>query len=121
MQNLVVNAIQYTERGLFWSAAGWPRTDCVLRWDTGIGISLPDQARVFKEFTRGSGGKGTGMGPGLSIVERACRHLDHPLKLTSRPGHGSMFSIEVPLAAAEYGGHGESPVTEASPEGSLPI
>jgi len=76
---------------------------------------------VFKEFTRGSGGKGTGMGLGLSIVERACRHLDHALKLKSRPGHGTMFSIEVPLAAAEYGGHGESPVAEAPPEGSLDL
>ena len=122
VQNLVVNAIQYTERGRV--LVGCRLAENGLRievWDTGIGISLPDQARVFKEFTRGSGGKGTGMGLGLSIVERACRHLDHPLKLTSRPGHGSMFSIEVPLAAAEYGGHGESPVTEASPEGSLDL
>ena len=122
VQNLVVNAIQYTERGRV--LVGCRMAEGRLRievWDTGIGISDHDQARVFKEFTRGSGGKGTGMGLGLSIVERACRHLDHALKLKSRPGHGTMFSIEVPLAAAEYGGHGESPVTEAPPEGSLDL
>lgn len=122
VQNLVVNAIQYTEHGRV--LVGCRMAEGRLRievWDTGIGISDQDQARVFKEFTRGSGGKGTGMGLGLSIVERACRHLDHAVKLRSRPGHGSMFSIEVPLAAAEYGGHGDSPVAEAPPEGSLDL
>ncbi|WP_454289397.1 PAS-domain containing protein [Rhizobium arsenicireducens] len=122
VQNLVVNAIQYTERGRV--LVGCRLAEDRLRievWDTGIGISQQDQARVFKEFTRGVGGKGTGMGLGLSIVERACRHLDHAVTLKSRPGYGSMFSIEVPLAAAGYVGHGERSASEAVPEGSLDL
>ena len=122
VQNLVVNAIQYTERGRV--LVGCRLAGNRLRievWDTGIGISEKDQARVFKEFTRRGGGKGTGMGLGLSIVERACRHLDHPVWLKSRLGHGSMFSIEVPLAAPGFIGSVESAMVEAMPEGSLDL
>jgi CheY-like chemotaxis protein len=37
---------------------------------------------------------------GLSIVERIARVLEAPLSLRSAPGQGSMFEIQVPLAAA---------------------
>lgn len=122
VQNLVVNAIQYTERGRV--LVGCRLAGAHLRIevrDTGIGISEADQARVFKEFTRGGGGKGTGMGLGLSIVERACRHLDHPVRLVSRLGVGSMFSIEVPLAAPGHITVYENPVVEAAPAGDLDL
>ena len=101
VQNLALNAIQYTERGRV--LIGCRRRGNRLRievWDTGIGISEQDQSRIFNEFTRlGGDGSGSGMGLGLSIVERACRHLNHPVHLVSQPGFGSMFSIELPLAA----------------------
>ncbi len=122
VQNLMVNAIQYTQTGRV--LVGCRLSGNRLRievWDTGIGISEKDQARVFNEFTRGGGGKGTGMGLGLSIVERACRHLDHRVRLVSRLGHGSMFSIEVPLASSGRVGNGESCPVEAMPEGSLDL
>ncbi|ATN35779.1 hybrid sensor histidine kinase/response regulator [Rhizobium sp. ACO-34A] len=122
VQNLVVNAIQYTERGKVLVGCRLAGTRLRIEvWDTGIGISEADQARVFKEFTRGGGGKGTGMGLGLSIVERACRHLDHPVRLVSRPGVGSMFSIEVPLAAPGHVTVYENPVVEAAPTGDLDL
>ncbi|PZU89468.1 MAG: hybrid sensor histidine kinase/response regulator [Shinella sp.] len=122
VQNLVVNAIQYTERGRVLVGCRLSGTRLRIEvWDTGIGISEADQARVFKEFTRGGGGRGTGMGLGLSIVERACRHLDHPVRLVSRPGVGSMFSIEVPLAAPGHVTVYENPVVEAAPTGDLDL
>ncbi len=122
VQNLVVNAIQYTERGRVLVGCRLAGTRLRIEvWDTGIGISEADQARVFKEFTRGGGGKGTGMGLGLSIVERACRHLDHPVRLVSRPGVGSMFSIEVPLAAPGHVTVYENPVVETAPTGDLDL
>lgn len=100
VQNLAVNAIQYTDRGRV--LIGCRRRGTRLHvevWDTGVGISEQDQSRIFKEFTRvGGDGSGSGMGLGLSIVDRACRHLDHPVRLVSQPGVGSMFSIELPLA-----------------------
>lgn len=98
IQNLVVNAIQYTKPG------GRVLLGCrrkgskvVLEvWDTGIGISLHDQLRVFDEFTRaGEVPMGSGVGLGLSVVDRACRLLGHGLRLRSKPGKGSVFSIEM--------------------------
>jgi len=41
---------------------------------------------------------GTGMGLGLSVVDRTCRHLGHALSLRSAPGRGSVFSIELERA-----------------------
>lgn len=98
IQNLVVNAIQYTEPG------GRVLLGCrrkgskvVLEvWDTGIGISARDQLRVFDEFTRAENVPiGSGVGLGLSVVDRACRLLGHALRLRSKPGRGSVFSIEM--------------------------
>jgi two-component system, sensor histidine kinase len=99
VQNLVANAIQYTDEGRV--LVGCRRSGDALRVevrDTGIGVSPVDQARIFNEFTRLNVGRaGRGVGLGLSIVERACRHLGHPLGLRSEPGRGSVFSIELPL------------------------
>jgi CheY-like chemotaxis protein len=98
IQNLVVNAIQYTPTG------GRVLFGCRRRagkivfevWDTGIGIAAKDQARIFEEFARAEGGTvGSGMGLGLSVVDRACRLLGHVLRVRSKPGIGSVFSIEM--------------------------
>ncbi|NRP75434.1 Sensor histidine kinase RcsC [Ensifer psoraleae] len=123
IQNLVVNAIQYTERGRVLVGCR-PRGDRlrIEVWDTGIGISEEDQTRIFNEFTRASGAeRGTGMGLGLSIVERACRHLDHPVRLVSQPGRGSVFSITVPLAAPGRASACENPMIEPMLDGSLDL
>ncbi|MEQ5871008.1 PAS-domain containing protein [Sagittula sp. NFXS13] len=98
IQNLVVNAIQYTPRG------GQVLLGCrrkegriVLQvWDTGIGIGAEDQSRIFEEFARaGNVPAGSGVGLGLSIVERTCRHLGHRLWMSSEVGVGSVFCIEL--------------------------
>ncbi|SMX32357.1 ATP-binding response regulator [Actibacterium lipolyticum] len=101
VQNLIVNAIQYTDTGRVLVGCRRRGDVVVLEvWDTGIGISRKDQKRVFNEFTRADNVQsGTGMGLGLSIVERACRHLGHKIHLRSKPKVGSVFSIEMPIAA----------------------
>ncbi len=125
VQNLVVNAIQYTETGRV--LVGCRRSGDCLRievWDTGIGISEADQGRIFNEFTRVSknqGGTGTGMGLGLSIVERACRHLGHAVRLSSHLGRGSVFSIELPLARPGLGATGRAAENKATPQGLLDL
>ncbi|SIO47380.1 Signal transduction histidine kinase [Rhodovulum sp. ES.010] len=100
LQNLVVNAIQYTESGRVLVGCRRRGDKVVLEvWDTGIGISRKDQARIFEEFTRADNvPPGSGMGLGLSIVERTCRHLGHRLAVRSKPGRGSVFSIEIETA-----------------------
>jgi len=116
LQNLVVNAIQYTGRG------GRVLVGCRRRegsvelqvWDTGIGISEADQARIFQEFTRaGNVSPGSGMGLGLSIVERTCRHLGHRLEVRSAPGVGSVFSIGIDCVPPQ-----EEDRTEPAAEGA---
>jgi Na+/proline symporter/signal transduction histidine kinase len=103
MQNLVSNAIKYTRSGRV--LVGCRRRGNRLRidvYDTGIGIPPHQQRAVFHEFHRLEQGarQAPGLGLGLSIVERIARVLDHPLGLVSESGHGSHFSVEVPLAPA---------------------
>ncbi|HRA37723.1 MAG TPA: hybrid sensor histidine kinase/response regulator, partial [Pseudomonadota bacterium] len=100
LQNFLSNAIRYTERGRV--LLGCRRRGDALSievWDTGPGIAAADQRVIFEEFHRLDRG-GQGMGLGLAIAERVARLLDHPIVLRSRPGHGTMFALRVPRAAA---------------------
>ncbi|MFD1331032.1 NahK/ErcS family hybrid sensor histidine kinase/response regulator [Methylopila musalis] len=102
LQNLVSNAIKYTPRGRV--IVGARRLKGKLRvevWDTGLGIASGQQQLVFREFKRLEQGAkvAPGLGLGLSIVERIARVLEHPLTLRSKPGTGSVFAIEMPVAA----------------------
>lgn len=102
LQNLLANAVHYTERGGI-KFAGRRRGGSIRIevWDTGPGIAPADQARVFEEFQRGpesSRSSSAGFGLGLSIVQRTAEALGHPLELCSRTGHGTRFSLLVPYA-----------------------
>ncbi|MDW4498640.1 PAS-domain containing protein [Sulfitobacter sp. D35] len=102
VQNLVTNAIQYTETGRVLVGCRRRGGQVVVEvWDTGIGISKRDQQRIFQEFTRvdPASGSGYGMGLGLSIVQRACAHLGHTVSVRSKPGVGSVFAITLPMVA----------------------
>lgn len=99
VQNLLTNALRYTDTGRV--LVGVRRTGTTARieiWDTGRGIAHADQQTIFKEFERISpDNSDTGLGLGLSIVEQACKGLDHALSLWSEPGLGSCFSLNVPI------------------------
>ena len=103
VQNLVANAVQYTKRGRV--LVGCRRRDNMLTievWDTGIGISKKDQKSIFEEFTSiKATSDHKGMGLGLSIVERACRQLGHKVRVRSKPGVGSVFSVDLPKVAGK--------------------
>ncbi|MFP3920370.1 MAG: NahK/ErcS family hybrid sensor histidine kinase/response regulator [Dichotomicrobium sp.] len=104
LQNLLSNAVKYTDRGRV--LVGCRRDGATVRLevhDTGPGIPMAQQSLVFKEFLRLDQHAATvrGLGLGLSIVERMGRVLSHPVRLKSRPGSGSVFSVTVPLADAE--------------------
>ncbi|MDM7463595.1 MAG: hybrid sensor histidine kinase/response regulator [Tepidimonas taiwanensis] len=101
-QNLVSNAIKYTESGgvLVGARRRGARVWLEVR-DSGIGIASADRNRIFDEFQRITpDGQAPGMGLGLSIVRRACAKLGHPITLDSAPGRGTLFRITLPLAAA---------------------
>ena len=116
VQNFLANAVRYTESGSI--LLGCRRRGAHLSievWDTGPGIAEVDHARVFEEFRR-LGPSAEGLGIGLAIAERIARLLGHPLRLRSRPGHGTLFAIEVPRTDA-VAGSGE---VAAAPAASLP-
>ncbi|KGJ20820.1 ATPase [Paracoccus sanguinis] len=97
-QNLVSNALKYTEAG---GVVVGVRRRGKRVWlevhDSGPGISEADRARIFDEFQRAvrEGGP-QGMGLGLSIVRRACTKLGHPLEVLSTPGRGTVFRVGLP-------------------------
>lgn len=102
LQNLVSNAIKYTPGGKV--LVGCRRRGGmveVMVCDTGLGIPASKQKTVFREFQRLSQGAkvAQGLGLGLSIVERISRTLGHQLRLNSRQGRGSVFTLALPRVA----------------------
>ena len=104
LQNLVSNALKYTRSGGVVVGARRQGGRVMLQVsDTGPGIPETKQAIIFKEFHRLEETAATvrGLGLGLSIVERISRVLKAPVRLASRPGRGSTFTVT--LEAAEAG------------------
>ena len=103
LQNLVANAIRYTDRGrvLIGARRDGERVQ-ILVSDTGRGIAEADRQAVFGEFVRlpGAPVDEPGAGLGLAIVQKLSDLLGHPLSLASRVGRGTTFRVAVPRAAA---------------------
>jgi Na+/proline symporter/signal transduction histidine kinase len=108
LQNFLSNAIRYTRSGRV--LVGCRRRGSVLSievWDTGPGIPEERREEIFEEFRRlpsRDAAEEKGLGLGLAIVRRIAGMLDHHVLVRSRPGHGSCFSVEVPLATARPAG-----------------
>jgi len=101
VQNLVSNAIKYTNRGGkvlvgFRRRGNRMRLDVI---DTGIGFNKDQHRLLFAEFSRLERGArmAQGLGLGLSIVQRLVTALDLTLELDSVEGRGSRFSLFLPL------------------------
>ena len=99
LQNLIANAIRYTRAGnvLVGCRKDGHRVRFEVR-DSGPGIPEDAFSTIFNEFSRLPHGVATGPGAGLglSIAERVCKLLGHPLTLRSRLGEGSTFAVTVP-------------------------
>jgi Na+/proline symporter/signal transduction histidine kinase len=119
MQNLLSNALRYTLSGKVLMGVRRSGIELVIDVsDTGSGIPLEYQGRVFQEFQRFAPGPGTehGLGLGLSIVDRISRILDHPVRFRSQPGRGTTFSVRVPRGkGVEAQGMIETPPPRALP------
>jgi len=102
MTNLLGNAIKYTEPGGNVVLAGEVDDDelRVHVVDTGWGIPVDEQEKVFQKFYRGKrtgSEKVTGNGLGLALArEIACLH-GGDLRLQSEEGKGSKFTLSLPL------------------------
>lgn len=103
IRNLISNAIKYSKPEGGKIDIKLTDDPSSITWsiqDTGIGIALEDQARVFERFyvvdkarTRQSG---TGTGLGLSLVKHTVQSYGGTVTLKSRRGVGSLFTITLP-------------------------
>lgn len=99
VQNFLANAVRHTRSGrIVIGCRRRGRNLSIEVWDTGPGIANADREVIFEEFRR-LGHSGEGLGLGLAIAERIARLLKHRLRLDSRVGHGTAFSIEVPMTS----------------------
>ncbi len=103
IRNLLSNALKYTGSGKI--LLGCRRHGSMLSvevWDTGIGIPAGELQAIFEEYHQVSNAareRSRGLGLGLSIVQRLSTLLGHRIQVRSVEGKGSMFAIEIPLAA----------------------
>jgi signal transduction histidine kinase/ActR/RegA family two-component response regulator len=107
--NLLENALRYTELG---SVTLYCRLDLpgdefsapqlvVEVSDTGIGIPIEDQSRVFEPFEQVKGAKKQGMGLGLSIVRSIVTAMHGEIRLESVHQRGSKFTITLPVVLVQ--------------------
>jgi two-component system, sensor histidine kinase len=105
VRNLVANAVRYTrDGGIVIGARRRGARVAVEVVDTGVGIALEHQLRIFDEFYQvedpaATGRRAGGMGLGLAIVRRLADMLRHEIELSSRAGRGSRFAVVAPRAA----------------------
>lgn len=103
--NLIANAIVYSPRGSR-VGVGVRADDDVVEIavsDQGIGIAEADRERIFERFYRADEARSRrtgGTGLGLSIVKHATQRHGGEVRLWSRPGRGSTFTIRLPQIAA---------------------
>jgi signal transduction histidine kinase len=107
--NLVGNAIKFTETGeVEIKATVTDNTYTLSVRDTGPGIKPSDQERIFEAFQQADGtptkAKG-GTGLGLSIAKHIIEMYGGQIWVKSELGHGSTFSITIPVNVQPQMGH----------------
>jgi len=99
--NLVGNAIKFTDAGeVAIEAAASNGAYTVAVRDTGPGIDLADQSKIFEEFQQADSSitkTKSGTGLGLSISRRIVAMHGGRIWVQSAPGHGSTFFVKVPV------------------------
>lgn len=102
LANLLDNAIKYTPEGGSVTVSsevrdGWAE---VAVEDTGIGIPVEDQPRLFERFYRVDKARSRelgGTGLGLAIVKHLVRAQGGDVRVESQPGKGSVFAFTLPV------------------------
>jgi signal transduction histidine kinase len=109
LMNLLHNAIKFDKEGGTTSISIEP-ADGTLQiqvTDTGDGIDEEDQKKLFKRFSQGKAGSrfASGTGLGLHVCKQIVMAHHGTISCKSTVGHGSTFSINLPLVAPAKLGH----------------
>ncbi|UOQ74752.1 sensor histidine kinase [Hymenobacter cellulosilyticus] len=118
LRNLLGNAIKFTPEsgtviltaalhGFYWS---------ISVHDTGIGIPVADQERIFGKdgpFTTLGTAREKGTGLGLQLCKDFVERNGGQLSFTSAPGQGTTFTFTLPVAASEAAEMAPLPATAA--------
>ncbi len=105
LENLLSNAVKFTPRSgrvvvalREQAEGGAPRLHLSVR-DTGPGIALREQGRLFKKFVRLDGAKAEGTGLGLYVCKTIVAAHGGSIWVESAAGQGSTFRVSLPCAA----------------------
>ncbi|BCV51498.1 ATP-binding protein [Shewanella algae] len=122
LSNLIGNAIKFTDQGHIKVTAqkeldAEGKAQLLLRVaDTGIGIPIEEQQKLFRPFAQvhnGAHNKG-GTGLGLMICRSLCDMMGGTLSMMSEPGQGTCITMRIPLLAVETHLFGENKVNSTA-------
>lgn len=99
-ENLIGNAMKFTEAGGRITVGAAPREGEVLFWvaDTGVGLAPEDVPRVFDRFWQAQASGQRGAGLGLPVVKGLVDAHGGRIWVESSPGQGSTFFFTIPAA-----------------------
>lgn len=121
LYNLLSNAIKFTPRGGVVSLEARLVADQaqIVVSDTGVGIATEDLPRLFHEFEqlgKDQEGHARGTGLGLALTKRLIEQHAGSVTVESELGHGTKFTVQMPVAQAESPVTG---ITKLAPERDL--
>ena len=121
--NLLSNACKFTERGTIRlrgtrePVAGRDRMRFEVS-DSGIGMTPEQMDNLFEAFAQADAStarKYGGTGLGLALSRHFCRRMGGDITVTSEPGKGSTFTMEVPVEVIDAAPAGSAPVPSPEP------
>jgi signal transduction histidine kinase len=107
--NLLSNACKFTHGGDIYLSASATGSGAEA-WltltvsDTGIGMNEEEQLRIFDAFVQADSTTSAnygGTGLGLAICREYCELMGGKIKVSSAPGKGAEFTVEIPATAPE--------------------
>ncbi|MBI9094753.1 MAG: response regulator [Sphaerochaeta sp.] len=126
LQNLISNAVKFTEKGTVEIASEQNGDSIVISVkDSGIGISEEHLSHIFEEFRQADGSTSRrfgGTGLGLAIAKKYATLLNGTITIESTPKVGSEFTLTLPLRYdAKLLLQGQAPSDPYQKEGSLSL